>query len=186
MHAHSRLLFDLPPNNPMPSRSLTIQPFISPSGEGIDVDITIDLVDQYNRRVTGLTDPDGDPIMDRVQVSMSDESQIISIWPNEEIEGIAPAGSAASADTYYLVTILHRSTRFREKLRTNVGSGGSIDWATFLAGGTITPGSSTAGAIRDDVLAALGTIVSAPPSDGSYYAYKDGAWVDITYKIINP
>jgi len=169
----------------MSSRSLTIQPFVDPSGTGIDVDITIDLVDEYNRRVTGLTDPDGDPIMDRVQVTMSDESQIIQIWPNEEIEGIAPAGAAASADTYYLITILHRSTRFREKVRTNVGSGGALDWATFLAGGVITPGSSTAGAIRDDVIAALGLPV-APPSDGSYYAFKDGAWVDITKKIINP
>jgi len=28
--------------------------------------------------------------------------------------------------------------------------------------------------------------VTAPPSDGNYYAYKDGAWVDITNKIINP
>jgi len=170
----------------MSSRSLTIQPFIDPADVVIDVDITIDLVDQYNRRITGLTDPDGDPIMDRVQVAMSGESQIVKIWPNEEIEGIAPAGSSASANTYYLVTILRRSTRFREKFRTNVGSGESLDWATFLAGGVITPGSSTAGAIRDDVLAALGTIVSAPPSDGSYYAYKDGAWVDITKKIINP
>jgi hypothetical protein len=25
-----------------------------------------------------------------------------------------------------------------------------------------------------------------PPSDGNYYAYKDGAWVNITNKIINP
>jgi hypothetical protein len=28
--------------------------------------------------------------------------------------------------------------------------------------------------------------VDAPPSDGNYYAYKDGAWVNITNKIINP
>lgn len=28
--------------------------------------------------------------------------------------------------------------------------------------------------------------VSAPPSDGNYYAYKDGDWVNITNKIINP
>jgi hypothetical protein len=30
------------------------------------------------------------------------------------------------------------------------------------------------------------TKMDAPPSDGNYYAYKDGAWVNITNKIINP
>jgi hypothetical protein len=28
--------------------------------------------------------------------------------------------------------------------------------------------------------------ITAPPSDGNYYAFKDGDWVDITKKIINP
>jgi hypothetical protein len=28
--------------------------------------------------------------------------------------------------------------------------------------------------------------IAAPPSDGNYYAYKDGGWVNITNKIINP
>jgi hypothetical protein len=43
----------------------------------------------------------------------------------------------------------------------------------------------TAGTL-ESVNAAIGTKIEAPPSDGNYYAYNDGAWVNITNKIINP
>jgi len=41
-------------------------------------------------------------------------------------------------------------------------------------------------AIVEADISDLGAYLIAPPSDGKYYAYKDGAWVDITNKIINP
>jgi hypothetical protein len=40
--------------------------------------------------------------------------------------------------------------------------------------------------IGQDALETMGNSVSPPASDGKYYAYKDGSWVDITGKIINP
>lgn len=36
------------------------------------------------------------------------------------------------------------------------------------------------------VAALIETAVQPPASDGNYYAYKDGAWVNITNKIIDP
>jgi len=40
--------------------------------------------------------------------------------------------------------------------------------------------------VGQDALESMGAGISAPASDGNYYAYKDGAWVNITAKIINP
>jgi len=50
--------------------------------------------------------------------------------------------------------------------------------------GANAPDANNVFATMDDVSAVGG--VTAPPSDGNYYAYKDGAWVNITNKIINP
>lgn len=50
--------------------------------------------------------------------------------------------------------------------------------------GANAPNAGNVFATMDDVSAVGG--VTAPPSDGNYYAYKDGAWVNITNKIINP
>lgn len=165
----------------MAIRTLTIPPFVDPGDGTIDpMLVTIDLVDQDNRRISGLLSPDGDPIADRLELSIGATEVTQDLWPQSDIQGLPEYGSSAPADTYYLVSLERKSTRFRSRIRTQVAAGGALSWLEFMSGaGTVVPPGLTLEEIIQDVITALetaGRLLPVPANEGDVLVYTGGAW----------
>jgi hypothetical protein len=120
------------------------------------------------------------------------------------------AGATADQTAQEIATALDADATAEATLKSALGLGSaaytaSTAYATSAQGSTadtaIQPGDDAAalgsGAATDDYVLtadgaggsaweARGGGIAAPPSDGNYYAYKDGSWVNITNNIINP
>lgn len=126
----------------MSARTLTIPPFELPDGSNPTLRLEIALVDENNRRIQGLLTADGQPIVDRVDLEVSDTQATVDLHPQPEIEAVLNYGSTADqSSSYYLVSLENRATRYRHVFRTQIASGGALTWAEFAAGqGPLTGG----------------------------------------------
>ena len=102
----------------MTARTLTIDPFELPDGSNPEVEVTISLVDSNNRRIQGLEVISGQPIIDRVTVLVYLQAQTVDLWPQPELVPVIGHGTPGDqTTTYYLVDIVHTSSRYRLQVR---------------------------------------------------------------------
>lgn len=165
----------------MAKRQLTISPFVDPSDAVIDpMNVRIELVDEDNRRISGLIAPDGTPIADLEDLVVGSVALVTDIWPQSDIEGLPAFGSSASSASYYLVTLERPETHFRVQMRTQVADGGALDWLEFIhAAGPVTPPDLSVDQLIADVIASLeadGRLLPVPANEGDVLVYTGGAW----------
>lgn len=118
----------------MAIRTLTIPPFAVPGGSHPEVDVTISLVDSNNRRIQG-TVTGSNAVIDRVSVRVHEESRQLDLYPQDDIDPISTSGSnAIDGESFYLVDVTKKNTRFHSRVRTTLAQGGALSWYEFLTG----------------------------------------------------
>ena len=131
------------------------------TGASGQLHIEISLRDAYGRIGAFFSETDDDLVGGIVRVAAGAVDQAVNLTTTDSITEGVRYQIKVSGDNLYQI--------FRNReLADGVGT---LSWETFIGAGE--------SPIADSSFA-------TPPSDGEYYAYKDGDWVNITKKIINP
>lgn len=177
----------------MSTRTINISKYKLP-GSGLDQEVSIEfaLVDADGKKIDGYRSTDDVGIIGARTITLTDAPRSIELTPNTEIY----------PESYWNVRVKYSNKAVRSA-NVKIGAGTALSFAEFLAIDTSPgfwdiyvnrllpdPTDLDVGKIPSVTLVGgtkiwgTATATTAPPSDGSYYAYKDGSWVDITNMLV--
>ena len=131
------------------------------SGAYTQLHIEISLRDAYGRVSAAVSDTDDDLVGGLARVIAGEEDKTINLTTTDSIIETVRYWIKVQGINLYQI---YRNRALADGV-------GTLAWEDFV------------GAAESPI---NGSAFTTPPSDGEYYAYKDGAWVNITNKIINP
>jgi hypothetical protein len=159
------------------------------AGDITDVATSVTLVD-----ATDFPDPGADHYFATISTSDETDWEIVKVTAKATNTLTIERGQESAADSRLAARAW--STGDKIELRLTAGMFGKADEPVAIS--DTTPAETRPFWFKSDtgqlfvsyggtyVEPAAGTGIAPPPSDGNYYAFKDGAWVPITTKITDP